>query len=291
MSELTADDPLTSFRLDDRLIVVTGASEGIGRAFAESFARAGARIVLVSRRPEKLEEVRRTIADRGGNAEVVTADVRDVATIRALAETVQRLMQRDDRKLVLVNNAGFGFTKPIAEVTAQDWETMFDTHVKGAFFCSQQIGALMIKRGYGKIINMSSTWSVATQSGKSVYCAAKAAVSHLTAALSTEWAPPRRPGQCAGAGLHEHRFGEREDGERPGTLRTDAEPRQARPFREAIRPRRRRDLSCQRRVRLRHRPDTVRGRRLYDLTLIREPQGKTVVPRGRFTSSDSQSSM
>lgn len=189
MSDVTLDDPLTSFRLDDRLIVVTGASEGIGRAFAESFARAGARIVLVSRRPEKLEEVRRAIADRGGSAEVVTADVRDVATIRALAETMRRLVQHDDRKLVLVNNAGFGFTKPIAEVTEQDWETMFDTHVKGAFFCSQQIGALMIERGYGKIINMSSTWSVATQSGKSVYCAAKAAVSHLTAALSTEWAP------------------------------------------------------------------------------------------------------
>lgn len=189
MSELAADDPLTSFRLDDRLIVVTGASEGIGRAFAESFARAGARIVLVSRRPEKLEEVRRAITDRGGNAEVVTADVRNVATIRALAETVRRLVQSDKRKLVLVNNAGFGFTKPIAEVTEQDWETMFDTHVKGAFFCSQQIGALMIERGYGKIINMSSTWSVATQAGKTVYCAAKAAVSHLTAALSTEWAP------------------------------------------------------------------------------------------------------
>jgi NAD(P)-dependent dehydrogenase (short-subunit alcohol dehydrogenase family) len=61
--------------------------------------------------------------------------------------------------------------------------------VKGAFFCSQQIGSLMIERGYGKIITMSSTWSVSTQSGKSVYCAAKAAVSHLTAALSTEWAP------------------------------------------------------------------------------------------------------
>jgi NAD(P)-dependent dehydrogenase (short-subunit alcohol dehydrogenase family) len=189
MNNIALDDPLASFRLDDRLVVVTGASEGIGRVFAESFARAGASLVLVSRRPEKLEEVRRAIADHGGDATAVPADVREIATIRAVAETVRRLMQGDKRKLVLVNNAGFGFTKPALEVTEQDWNTLFETHAKGAFFCSQQIGSLMIERGYGKIINMSSTWSVATQSGKSVYGAAKAAVSHLTAALSTEWAP------------------------------------------------------------------------------------------------------
>jgi 2-dehydro-3-deoxy-D-gluconate 5-dehydrogenase len=189
MNDIAPDDPLASFRLDDRLIVVTGASEGIGRVFAESFARAGASLVLVSRRPEKLEEVRRSIMDRGGDAAVVPADVRDIATIRALGKAVRRLVQGDQRKLVLVNNAGFGFTKPALAVSEQDWNTLFDTHAKGTFFCSQQIGSLMIERGYGKIINMSSTWSVATQSGKSVYCAAKAAVSQLTAALSTEWAP------------------------------------------------------------------------------------------------------
>ena len=185
----TTDNPLDLFRLDDRLIVITGASEGIGRAFAEAYARAGANIVLVSRRREKLEEVRAAIASRGGKAEIVTADVRDVDQILALGQAVRSLAQRDDRKLVLVNNAGFGFTKPIAEVTEKDWNALFDTHAKGAFFCSQQIGALMIERGYGKIINMSSTWSLATEAGKSVYCAAKGAVSQLTASLSTEWAP------------------------------------------------------------------------------------------------------
>jgi 2-deoxy-D-gluconate 3-dehydrogenase len=189
MNNIAPDDPLASFRLDDRLIVVTGASEGIGRVFAESFSRAGASLVLVSRRPEKLEEVRRAIVDRGGDATVVPADVRDIATIRAVAEAVRLLVQGDQRKLILVNNAGFGFTKPALAVTEQDWNVVFDTHAKGAFFCSQQIAPLMIERGYGKIINLSSTWSVATLSGKSVYCAAKAAVSHLTAALSTEWAP------------------------------------------------------------------------------------------------------
>ncbi len=189
MNDIAKDDPLASFRLDDRLIIVTGSSEGIGRAFAECFARAGAFVVLASRRREKLEEVQHSIAARGGRAEVVPTDVSRLADIYALAETVRQLAQDNERRVVLVNNAGFGFTKPALEVAEQDWNTLFDIHVKGTFFCSQQIAPLMIERGYGKIINMSSTWSVTTDAGKSVYSAAKAAVSHLTAALSSEWAP------------------------------------------------------------------------------------------------------
>jgi NAD(P)-dependent dehydrogenase (short-subunit alcohol dehydrogenase family) len=189
MNDATKGDPFASFRLDDRLIVVTGASDGIGRSFAECFAGAGALVVLASRRREKLEEVQRTIVGRGGRAEIVPTDVGRLADLRALAAAVRQLAQGNERRIVLLNIAGFGFTKPALEVTEQDWHAQLDIHVKGTFFCSQQIAPLMIERGYGKIINMSSTWAVMTDPGKSVYCAAKAAVSHLTAALSTEWAP------------------------------------------------------------------------------------------------------
>jgi len=182
-------DPLASFRLDDRLIVVTGASEGIGRAFAECFARAGALVVLASRRKDKLESVRQAIVASGGRAEVVTTDVTRLEDIRILADAVGALAKENDRRLVLVNNAGFGFTKAALDTSEEEWDVLFDTHVRGTFFCSQKIGAMMIARGYGKIVNMSSAWSDATDAGKSAYCAAKAAVSHLTAALSTEWAP------------------------------------------------------------------------------------------------------
>ena len=185
----TNDDPLASFRLDDRLIVVTGASQGIGRYLAESYARAGAVVVLASRRADKLEEVRASITGRGGRAEVVPMDVSRVDQVGALADAVRKLAQEADRRIVLVNNAGLGFTKPALEVDEGDWERVFEAQVKGTFFCAQRIGALMLARGYGKIINMSSTWAVRSEPGKSVYCAAKAAISHLTAALSTEWAP------------------------------------------------------------------------------------------------------
>jgi 2-deoxy-D-gluconate 3-dehydrogenase len=182
-------DPLAGFRLDDRLIVVTGASEGIGRAFAECYARAGASVVLASRRTEKLEEVREAIAACGARADVVSTDVTRIGDVRALAGAVRRLARDNERSLVLVNSAGVGFTKPALDVSEADWDALFDVHVKGTFFCAQQIGTIMIERGYGKIINLSSTWSIATHPGKSAYCAAKAAVAHLTAALSTEWAP------------------------------------------------------------------------------------------------------
>jgi NAD(P)-dependent dehydrogenase (short-subunit alcohol dehydrogenase family) len=185
---MSSSDLLSSFRLDGRLVTVTGASEGLGRAFAEAYAALGARVVLAARRRDKLAEVQRAITAAGGKAEVVVTDMCKLADIRALAEAVGRLASPED-KLVLVNNAGLGYTKPALDVTEDEWDGLIDLHVKGTFFCSQQIGALMIERGYGKIINLSSAWSASTDPGKSAYCAAKAAISHLTSSLSTEWAP------------------------------------------------------------------------------------------------------
>jgi 2-deoxy-D-gluconate 3-dehydrogenase len=183
------DDPLASFRVDDRLIVVTGASQGIGRYLAEGYARAGAVVVLASRRADRLEELRASIAARGGRAKVVPTDVSRLDDVAALADAVRRLAHEGECRIVLVNNAGLGFTKPALEVDEGDWARVFEAQVKGTFFCAQRIGALMLERCYGKIINMSSTWALRSEPGKSVYGATKAAISQLTAALSTEWAP------------------------------------------------------------------------------------------------------
>jgi 2-deoxy-D-gluconate 3-dehydrogenase len=189
MTSRAGDAKLPSFRLDGRLAVITGASEGIGRAFSEAYARAGAEVVLVSRRPEKLAEVRAAVQAEGGKACTIAADLSRTADIRSLASAVSELVKGSSRPLFLVNNAGFAFNKPALEVTEEDWHRVLDLHAKGTFFCSQALAPLMIERGYGKIINLSSTWSASTDVGRSVYGLAKAAVSYMTAALSTEWAP------------------------------------------------------------------------------------------------------
>ncbi len=199
--EMNSNDPrpdeLPPFRLDGRLAVITGASEGLGRAFALAYSRSGAEVVLVSRTREKLLEVQRSIEAAGGRAHVVRADVGKIDDIRSIEQEVSRIIHssRDkgtdkvrDLALVLVNCAGFGFTKPALDITEEDWDKILDVHAKGTFFCCQCMGRLMIERGYGKIINLSSTWSTSTDMGKSVYGIAKAGVSYLTAALSTEWA-------------------------------------------------------------------------------------------------------
>jgi NAD(P)-dependent dehydrogenase (short-subunit alcohol dehydrogenase family) len=182
-------DELPSFRLDGRLAVITGASEGIGRAFALAYCRAGAEVVLVSRSREKLLKVQHSVETAGGTAHVICADLSKIDDIRSIERGVSKLVRGRDFAMVLINCAGLGFTKPALDVTEKDWDQVLDVHAKGTFFCSQFFGRLMIDRGYGKIINLSSTWSASTDLGKSVYGLAKAGVSYLTAALSTEWAP------------------------------------------------------------------------------------------------------
>ena len=189
MAHQSESDELPSFRLDGRLAVITGASQGIGRAFALAYSRVGAEVVLVSRSREKLLEVQRAVEAAGGRAHVICADVSKIEDIRQLGQGFSKLVEGRDLGLVLVNCAGFGLTKPALEVTEEDWDRVLDVHAKGTFFCCQIFGRRMIERGYGKIINLSSTWSASTDLGKSIYGAAKAGVSYLTAAFSTEWAP------------------------------------------------------------------------------------------------------
>jgi len=166
--------------------VVTGASEGIGRELAIGLARAGADIIVCSRREKKLLEVKKEIEDLGRKAEAFLLDVCNLGDIEKLRDFVRERFKKVD---ILINNAAFTVTKPAWEVTEREWDLMVNTSFKGVFFSCQMIGSIMRERNYGKIINLSSTFSRSFIPGRSVYAAIKAGISHLTEALATEWAP------------------------------------------------------------------------------------------------------
>lgn len=178
------DIALPSFDLTGKVAVVVGATIGIGRAIAVGYALAGARTVLVGRDAERLEQVRASVAARGGSATVETVDLRDVAALGALAQRVADTVGPTD---VLVNSAGVPLRKPAVEVAEDDWDLVVDTGLKGTFFCAQAFGRGMVARGEGAIINVTSTDATTARPTKAVYCATKAGVSHLTATLAAEW--------------------------------------------------------------------------------------------------------
>jgi len=175
----------TDFDISGKIAVVTGASEGIGRAIALGLAGAGADLILCSRRREKLLEVKNEISLMGRNAEVYVADIRNPVEIDGLANYVRTVVGRVD---ILINNAGYAVSVPAWSVSENDWDIMVDTGLKGVFFCSKAIGRLMREQHYGKIINISSTFSRSIIAGRAVYAAVKAGVNHLTEALAMEWA-------------------------------------------------------------------------------------------------------
>jgi NAD(P)-dependent dehydrogenase (short-subunit alcohol dehydrogenase family) len=182
--------PLPSFSLDGHLIIITGASQGIGKSFAETYAALGAKVVLAARDLENLNEVKDGIIQAGGWADALQIDVTNLDEISKLADHVGTIIKNDqDIKLALVNNAGLGFTKAALDISEDNWDNLYGVNVKGTFFCCQKIAPYMLERGYGKIINLSSTWSKTSGRGKSAYSSSKAAVSQLTVNLSTDWLP------------------------------------------------------------------------------------------------------
>jgi NAD(P)-dependent dehydrogenase (short-subunit alcohol dehydrogenase family) len=177
-----------SFGLKDKIAIVSGASQGIGRAIAVGLAQAGAHLVLAkhpSGRQEEIQEVRREIEALGRRALIVQTDVSHVSQVRAM---VDRSMETFGRVDILVNNASWTGTGLALDVTEEEYDKTMDASVKSVFFACQAAARVMIPQGRGKIINMGSNFGVVAFKGRAVYAGAKAAVHHLSRALSLEWA-------------------------------------------------------------------------------------------------------
>ena len=172
------------FDLEGRTALVTGAARGIGRSVALAMANAGADVALGLRDSSDASDLEADIVSLGRRAMRVPMDVRDLAQINAAVTSVADAWGRLD---ILVNNAGLGPANPAENVTEADFDLTMDVNVKGVFFASQAAGRLMIEQGYGRIVSLSSQAGFVALPTESVYCASKAAVSHLTRCLAVEW--------------------------------------------------------------------------------------------------------
>jgi NAD(P)-dependent dehydrogenase (short-subunit alcohol dehydrogenase family) len=178
----------SSFGLLDKIAVVTGASQGIGRAVALGLAHAGAHLVLAKypeKRQDEIKAVQAEIEASGRKAITVQTDVSEVDQVRALMDKAKETFGRID---ILVNNAGWTGTTPALDVTEEEYDRTMAASLKSVFFASQAAARIMIPQGGGKIINIGSNFGEIAFKSRSVYAAAKAGVHHLSRALSLEWA-------------------------------------------------------------------------------------------------------
>ena len=176
----------SQFDLTGKLALVTGAGSGIGRAIAVALTNGGAEVAVLGRGSNNLEETCRIIAEQGGKAWPVQADVTKKAEIE---EAFSAISPSSEGGLVLVNAAGGQLRKPALEVSEEEWEGLINVNLKAVFFCCQAAAHVMSRRGGGKIINITSLTAVFGLPHLSVYGASKGGVSQLTKALAVEWAP------------------------------------------------------------------------------------------------------
>lgn len=182
-----------SIDLSGRVAFITGASSGLGAQFARTLASAGAAVVLASRRVEKLKDLRAIIDSEGGDARVIELDVTDHASIKSAVAHAETEVGSID---ILVNNSGVSTTQRLQDVSPDDYDYMFDTNVKGAFFVAQEVGKRMLARAKGaapgnytggRIINIASMAGLRVLPQIGVYCMSKSAVVQMTKAMALEW--------------------------------------------------------------------------------------------------------
>jgi len=174
------------FDLTGKTAIVTGTSRGLGQYFGRALARAGADLVITSRRLDTLAGFQKEVEALGRRAVPLELDVRDQASIERMVEAAHEAYGKID---ILVNNAGCNVRKPALEVTWDDWNLVLDTNLRGTFFVAQAVARRMIPRRYGRIINIGSVTCVFGYAGLGPYTASRGGVKQLTMSLADDWGP------------------------------------------------------------------------------------------------------
>src|SRR5437899_41101 len=166
-----------------RVALVTGASQGIGRACALALAEGGALIALAARNEEKLASVAKEIESKGGQAATFRMDVSNETEVK---NTVKAVLERFGKVEILVNNAGVTRDTLLMRMKREDWDSVIQTNLSGAFFTTQAVIGSMLKPRWGRIINISSVFGQTGQAGQGNYSASKAGLIGFTMAMARE---------------------------------------------------------------------------------------------------------
>lgn len=173
------------FDINDKVIIITGASEGIGKEIALFLSEQGAHVVLIARNAAKLQKVEEEIHKKNGKVTIKPFDLENIYQIEDLVSDIHSECKKID---VLINNAGINIPQAIEDVTIENWEKIMQLNVTSAAFLCKAVGKYMKLNNYGKIINMSSQMGFVGYYKRSAYSASKGALNQLTKALAIEWA-------------------------------------------------------------------------------------------------------
>lgn len=172
------------FDLTGQVAIVTGTSRGLGQYFAMALAKAGADLVITSRKRETLTPFEGEIKALGRRVVSLELDVRSQESIEKMATEAEAAFGQIH---ILVNNAGCNIRKPALDVKWEDWNTILETNLRGSFFVAQAVARRMIANGYGRIVNIGSVTSVAGYAGLAPYGASRGGIRQMTMSLAADW--------------------------------------------------------------------------------------------------------
>jgi NAD(P)-dependent dehydrogenase (short-subunit alcohol dehydrogenase family) len=177
---------LDSFRLDGKIALVTGGARGLGLTMATALAEAGADVAITGRSMGPAEDASKTIeAATSRRVRAFAADVTSASDVERLVSSIESALGPVD---ILVNNAGVNIRGTVDQLSEADWDSVIDTNLKGPFLVARAFGPGMVKRGWGRVVNLGSILGAVALGGRAPYASSKAGVINLTRVLALEWA-------------------------------------------------------------------------------------------------------
>jgi 3-oxoacyl-[acyl-carrier protein] reductase len=185
------------FNLNNKIAIVTGASQGIGKIIAFELAKSGAHVACISRNKKAIESIVEEITINGGQASSFPCDISDSDT---LSEIITEIIKENSRIDILVNNAGITKDSLLMRMSIEQWDDVINTNLKGAFHCTKAVVRYMMKNKFGRIINITSIVGLTGNAGQANYAASKAGLIGMTKSIAKEVASRGITANCIAPG-------------------------------------------------------------------------------------------